>query len=177
MTLAVVLSAVAVILSVPLALLAFGWSKVQPDGSVRLTGEAPLPCPPEKCFDLLLSKQAVTAWWLGKLDRIDASARWPEPGESLSFAMGRMAVTYVSERLERPRLLVARGEYPDAASELTQECVEVGPGKWVYRKTVIGRLKGSGGVLKKCMMGAFVGIAVPLECRRAAKFIARSMPS
>ena len=160
----------AVIVVLVTTTLLYGRSKVQPDGSLLLQGEAPFSAELNRSFDRIVSADGLKAWWLGTLSTVEATPGWPAPGEKLSFDMGSTRVTYTSVTVDRPRRMVARGEYPDGVSTITHELLDGGAGRATYRKTVQIQLKPETGTLKAWLLGAIVGFSVPRECAKAAAY-------
>jgi uncharacterized protein YndB with AHSA1/START domain len=167
------LGALAVVLVAIVGLLLYGRSKVKADGSLVLEGSAVVNAPIERGFARILSADGLKAWWLTSLGNVDASPKWPEPGETMKFQMNGQTVTYTAVTIDRPRRLVARAEYPDAVSTVTQEFALDGEKRVVYRKTVEARLRPGTGTLKTWMLGAIIGLSVPAEVKRAAAYASR----
>jgi len=160
----------AVVILGAIATLFYGRSKVQPDGTLLLTSRAPLAAADERAFDRIVSADGLRAWWLGPLGGVEASPKWPRPGERMTFLMGKSPVTYVSTACDRPRKLVAQAAYPDGSSVVTQEFLGAAEGGPAYRKTVVITVKPGTSAAGKWFLGAIVGISVPFEVKRAAAF-------
>jgi hypothetical protein len=169
----ILLVAVGLVVVLAIGFLLYGRSKVQPDGTLLISGEAPLSASVEQSFDRILSKDGLRAWWLGPIGKIETSAGWPAPGEKMTFEMGSSPVTYVSQAVERPRKHVTQAQYPDTTTTVTQEFLGAGEGGPLYRKTLVVRLKPGTSALKTWMLGAVIALSVPSEVKRAAEFAGR----
>ncbi len=160
----------AVVAFIAFAILQYGRSKVQPDGTLLLQSQAPLAADGERAFDRILSPEGLRAWWLGPLRKVEATPHWPKPGEKLTFEMGKSPVTYVSTTLDRPHKLVAQAVYPDGRSVVIQEFLGAAEGGPAYKKTVVITVNPGTSTVGKWFLGAIVGISVPFEVKRAVAF-------